>query len=52
MPAEIANQRREVLQSLPAEELLAALSAEQIREYLERSTAGRPEQPRRSRRKK
>jgi hypothetical protein len=43
---------REVLRSLPAEELLAALSAEQIREYLDRLTAGRAEQPRRPRRKK
>ncbi len=44
--------RREVLQSLQPEELLGALSAEQIREYLDQLTAGRPEQPRRSRRKK
>jgi hypothetical protein len=46
------EERREVLRSLPPEELLGALSAEQIREYLERLTAGRPEQPRRSHRKK
>jgi hypothetical protein len=44
--------RREVMRSLPAEELLGALSAEQIREYLDRLTASRPEPPRRSRRKK
>jgi Mg/Co/Ni transporter MgtE len=44
--------RREVLRSLPREELLGALSAEQIREYLDRLTESRPEQPRRSRRKK
>jgi Mg/Co/Ni transporter MgtE len=47
-----AEERREVLRSLPAEELLAALSAEQIREHLDRLTAGRPEQPRKARRKK
>ena len=44
--------RQEVLRSLAAEELLGALSPEQIREYLARLTTGRPEQPRRSRRKK
>jgi len=49
MPPE---ERREVLRSLAPEELLGALSAEQIREYLDQLTAGRPEQSRRSRRKK
>jgi hypothetical protein len=44
--------RREVLQALPPKELLAALSVEQIREYLDQLTAGRPEQPRKARRKK
>jgi hypothetical protein len=44
--------RREVLRSLTPEELLGALSEEQIREYLNRVTAGRPQQPRRSPRKK
>ncbi|MGH7174560.1 MAG: magnesium transporter MgtE N-terminal domain-containing protein [Gemmataceae bacterium] len=46
------EQRREVLRSLPPEELLAALSAEQIREYLDQLNAARPEQRRKSRRKK
>jgi hypothetical protein len=46
------EERREVLRSLPPEELLGALSPEQIREYLDRLRKGRPEQPRRSRRKK
>ena len=44
--------RRELLQALPLEELLASLSAEQIREYLDQLTAARPAQPRKSRRKK
>jgi hypothetical protein len=46
------EERREILQSLPAEEILGALSTEQIREYLDRLTAGRPGQARKSRRKK
>jgi hypothetical protein len=46
------EERRNVLRSLPPEELLGALSAEQIREYLDRLTAGNPEPPRKSRRKK
>jgi hypothetical protein len=44
--------RREVLQALPAEELLAALSPDQIRQYLEQTTTGRPARPRKPRRKK
>jgi hypothetical protein len=43
---------QEVLRSLPAEQLLAALPPEQIRAYLDRLKVGRPEQPRKSRRKK
>jgi hypothetical protein len=46
------EQRREVLQALPPEERLAGLSAEEIRQYLDRLTAGRPAPARKSRRKK
>ena len=46
------RERREVLQSLPAEERLAGLSAEQIRQYLDQLTAGPPFDPRKPRRKK
>jgi hypothetical protein len=46
------EERREVLQSLPPEERLAGLSAEQIRQYLDQLTAGRPRKPRKPRRKK
>jgi hypothetical protein len=45
------EERRQVLQSLPPEERLAGLSVDQIRQYLDRLTAGPPE-PRKSRRKK
>jgi hypothetical protein len=44
--------RREVLRSLPAEELLAAVSSEQIPESRDQLTAARPTQQRKSRRKK
>jgi len=46
-----AARRREVIQSLRPEELLAGMSEEQIREYLDQLTAGRPAQPRKPRRK-
>ncbi len=46
------EQRREVVKLLPPEERLAGLSEEQIRQYLERLTAGRPSGPRRPKRKK
>jgi hypothetical protein len=46
------GERRAVLQSLPAEELLDALPAEQIQQYLDHLTAGRPARPRKPRRKK
>jgi hypothetical protein len=46
------EERREVLRSLPQEDLLGALSAEQIREYLHGLTQGRSQQRRRSQRKK
>ena len=46
------EERREVLQSLPPEELLAVLSPDQIQQYLDQITAGRPDQPRKPRRKK
>jgi hypothetical protein len=43
----LLEEQQEVLQSLPPEQRLAGLSAEQIREYLDRLTAGRPSKPRR-----
>jgi hypothetical protein len=46
------EERREALKSLPAEELLAVLSADQIRQHLEQLTAGRPAQPRKPRRRR
>jgi hypothetical protein len=46
------EERQEVLRSLPPEELLAALTADEIRQYLDRLTAARPAEPRRSRRKR
>ena len=46
------EKRREVLQSLPPEERLAGLSAEQIRQHLDQLTAARPTEPRKSRRKR
>ncbi|HZY85811.1 MAG TPA: hypothetical protein VFE78_13335 [Gemmataceae bacterium] len=46
------ERRREFLESLPPEERLAGLSAEQIRQYLDRLTAARPAIPRKPRRKK
>jgi hypothetical protein len=46
------QEREEVLRSLPPEERLAGLSAEQIRQYLELLTARRPAAPSKPRRKK
>jgi len=46
------EKQQEFLQSLPLEKRLAGLSAEQVREYLDRLTAGRPVEPRKPRRKK
>src|SRR5262249_12528337 len=46
------EKQQEVLQALPPERRLAGLSAEEIRQYLERLTAGGPAQPRKTRRKK
>ena len=46
------EEQEELLQSLPAEKRLAGLSAEQIRQYLERLSAERPTSPRKPRRKK
>jgi hypothetical protein len=46
------EQRRQVMESLPLEERLAGLSAEQIRQYLEQLSAGRPAARRKPRRKK
>jgi hypothetical protein len=46
------KEREEVLRSLPPAERLAGLSAEQIQQYLDGLTTGRPETPRKPRRKK
>jgi hypothetical protein len=46
------EEQQEVLQALPPEKRLAGLSAEQIRQYLDQLTAGRPARPRKPRRKK
>ena len=46
------EERRETLGGLTPEERLAGLSAEQIRQYLEQTTTGRPARPRKPRRKK
>jgi hypothetical protein len=45
-------EQEEVLRALPPERLLAALSAEQIRQYLARVSPERPATPRKPRRKK
>jgi hypothetical protein len=47
-----SERRRELLESLPPEERLAGLSAEEIRQYLDRLEAARPARPRKSRRKR
>jgi hypothetical protein len=52
LQALLLEERREVLQALPAEELLAALSPGQIRQYLDRLTAGSPAKPDKPRRKR
>jgi hypothetical protein len=39
------EERRELLQTLPAEERLTGLSVEQIRQYLDRLTADDPHAP-------
>lgn len=44
------EQRRELFQLLPAEERLAGLTAEEIRQYLDQQPTGRRAQPRRPRR--
>jgi len=44
--------RQELLQALPPEERLAGLSAEQIRQYLDRLSGGRATSAAKSRRKK
>jgi len=46
------EEQRDVLRSLPPENLLGVLSAEQIREYLAEITKGRPTKPRNSRQKR
>jgi hypothetical protein len=46
------EKQQELLQALPPETRLAGLSAEQIRQYLDQLTAGRPARPRKPRRKR
>jgi len=46
------EEQREALQGLPPEQRMAGLSPQQIRQYLDRLTAGRPGAPRKPRRKK
>ena len=46
------EEQQEVLQALPPERRLAGLSTEQIREYLDRLTTGKPAGPHKPRRKK
>src|SRR5262245_13746496 len=46
------EEQQEVLQALPPEKRLAGLSAEQIRQYLDRLSAERPASPRKPRRRK
>ena len=46
------RERQQMMQSLPVEDRLAGLSAEQIRRYLERLTGDRPSPPKKPRRKK
>jgi hypothetical protein len=46
------EKQQELVQALPLEVRLAGLSAEQIRQYLEQLTAGRPAKPQKPRRKK
>jgi hypothetical protein len=46
------EERCELLQSLPPEERLRGLSAEQIRQYLDQQPAERPAEPRKPRRKR
>jgi len=46
------EERKEILRSLPPAERLADLSAEQIQQYLDQITAGRPTKPRKPRRRK
>jgi hypothetical protein len=46
------EERREALQSLPPEERLAGMTADQIREYLDQLTVARPAKSRKPRRKK
>jgi hypothetical protein len=45
------EEQEEVLRALPLERRLAGLSAEQLRQYLDRLTAGRPASPRKRRKK-
>jgi hypothetical protein len=46
------EKQQELLQALPPEQRLAGLSAEQIRQYLDQLTAGRPARPHKERRKR
>jgi hypothetical protein len=46
------ERRQKFLELLPPKERLAGMSAEEIRQYLDELTAGRPSKPRKQRRKK
>jgi hypothetical protein len=46
------EEQQQVLQALPPERRLAGLSAQQIRQYLDQLTTGRPTRPHKPRRKK
>jgi hypothetical protein len=46
------EKQQEVLQALPPEKLLGVLSSEQIRQYLDRLSSGKPVGPRKPRRRK
>jgi hypothetical protein len=52
LPQLTPEEQKEVLQSLPPEQRLAGLSAEQIRRYLEQLSARQPASPRKPRRKR
>jgi hypothetical protein len=52
LPELTPEQQQDVLESLPPENRLAGLSADQIRQYLEKLNAGQPAKPRKPRRKR
>jgi hypothetical protein len=52
LPQLTPEEQQDILQSLPPEKRLAGLSAEQVRQYLEKLTARRASKSRKSRKKK